>query len=251
MKKGKIIIFFVMLISVIMVSFGVPSTSYAMGNTLTVKSFTGPMPKDKKADKYFQGVSGTGEIAFSAASGLVDDPFIISLDYDEIVFEESDLMPSPFYYKITPAQSGAYIGKYMVDIKQEENKIIFTKIGDASSPSTYTVTPPRKSEGDAYLQAGAVLDENYLDMADSIPMYKIEAIEIYGYLNYEDDEDRVALINKTSLGNAHLRNSWYCEWWRCNELCNLPYCICFLRIGHGGKSSICFFLFTRPRHFIF
>lgn len=128
----------------------------------------------------FVGTDSQGTVLFGQDErvyGTKSSPIPINLDYDEIIFENADLK-RPFYFEIYPAQNGAYIGKYMIEEKQSENRIIFTKLESISDPHAYKVTPNAKSVGTSYLQAGAVLEENYMEFGYTPPLYKIEAYEM-------------------------------------------------------------------------
>lgn len=126
------------------------------------------------------GMDEQGNVVFDESQriyGTEGSPIPINLDYDMVIFENTDLKV-PFYFEILPDANGMHIGKYMIEEKATENRIIFTRLETSNDPHAFKVTPNIKKAGTNYLQAGAMIEENYEEFGYTPPMYKIEAYEM-------------------------------------------------------------------------
>lgn len=166
MKKNINLIIKTLCIIVMFLLIASTNNSYAASNKLQVV-----VTEDEKFNVNNRSYKGTEK-----------DPVVLSISYDEIIFDFSSGKGNfkfPFYFKLTPDSSGNFIGKYMTNVNYEKRKVTFTKLGATSNATAYSVTPPRKSIGNSYFQAGALYDDNFSNLAGTtFPIYKITSKEI-------------------------------------------------------------------------
>lgn len=166
----KSLYYTVLMTAVMIMAFGMPSTSYAK-ETL---SLTAVKTTDKGTVFTDSKESGGKGNTYNATE---DNPLEISLSYHEIVLDYPDGFSFPFYFRVTPDSSGNYIGRYMVNVDYNKKKVVFTWLTANSEPYKNLVTPATRGMKSSYLQAGGQFFDGFSEMGFTYPTYKISVTE--------------------------------------------------------------------------
>lgn len=169
-----------------------------------------------------------------AYKGTRDNPISLYMKYNEIIidFAAAGKFTDSFYFRFMYDEfnENQKYGKYMINVLNEEKKVVFKRLATSDVLGTFSVTPPGKSDGINYIQPGAVYNDASHEMGFTPPLYKINS-----YFNFEYAGDTSYAYLNNQLGNSTIRTGTVAS-----NAASHPQVYVFARQGLKEKEAVMF-----------